>query len=475
MRIREFRFPVLAALILLAFFSCRSAPSDYLEVSEELDPPAAITDVTDEIDAIDEIEEIHDEDFEGPISEEPFADGVDELDPMPGQLEQLETEEGELPLEDGLPIEEEPPLAIPPPIVQPPVVQAPDVLPPPPVVQPPVVQPPVAAPPIVQPPVVQPPVTQPPVAAPPAVQPPQQERPEPPSPPAFLRPAEQEIVPPAREPPPAPFTPPSAPPDMTLPELAGEAMVFSRTVRAAVGQIVEIPFWGTGWVYLGELGNRRGMNYSSRRLDVEAGVTMGQTFIFIAETAGTYILRFFRQDFIQDYLLHDYVQVIVGERREDTGGLAFPARERVIAEPRWPAAAAQAAELNVDVEAHDFPALPVIPWYADDEITSVITPPTIPPRIESPAEFVNRARQEFNDGRIIQALSILENMRQHHHDTDEALWLRGQLLEADSPARDIRQALEYYQRLVREFPQSVRVPEARRRIVFLERFFFNIR
>jgi outer membrane protein assembly factor BamD (BamD/ComL family) len=66
-------------------------------------------------------------------------------------------------------------------------------------------------------------------------------------------------------------------------------------------------------------------------------------------------------------------------------------------------------------------------------------------------------------------------MRQHHHDTDEALWLKGQLLEADSPARDIRQALEYYQRLVREFPQSVRVPEARRRIVFLERFFFNIR
>jgi hypothetical protein len=245
-----------------------------------------------------------------------------------------------------------------------------------------------------------------------------------------------------------------------------------------VGQIVEVPFWRTGWVYLGELGNRRGINYSSRRLDIEAGITIGQTFVFIAEAAGTYILRFFRQDFIQDYLLHDYVQVIVGERREDTAVTGLPARDRIIAEPRWPAergpAAAPVAQ-EEDLQILDPGPMRDLPEQAVGEITPVITPPA-PPRIESQAEFVRRARQEFDSGRIEQALSILDNMRQHYpHETDETLWLNAQLLEANSPARDIRQALEYYRRLVREFPQSPRVPDANRRITYLERFFFNIR
>jgi outer membrane protein assembly factor BamD (BamD/ComL family) len=59
--------------------------------------------------------------------------------------------------------------------------------------------------------------------------------------------------------------------------------------------------------------------------------------------------------------------------------------------------------------------------------------------------------------------------------TDEAWWLLGQILEANSPVRDIALALEYYRRLVREFPQSRRVPAAQRRIAYLERYYFNIK
>ena len=67
-------------------------------------------------------------------------------------------------------------------------------------------------------------------------------------------------------------------------------------------------------------------------------------------------------------------------------------------------------------------------------------------------------------------------MIQHYPSgTDEAWWLFGQVFEANSPSRDIRLALEYYRRLIREYPQSSRVRDAQRRIAFLERFFFNIR
>jgi hypothetical protein len=155
----------------------------------------------------------------------------------------------------------------------------------------------------------------------------------PPSLPPHLRPAEEE-VPPAvvREPVPLPVNPlPEAP---ALPPQAEEEVVYSRAVRAITGQLVEIPFRGTGWVYLGELGSRRGIAYHSRRLDPE-----GQSFVFRAEAAGTYGLKFYKQDFIRDYILNDYVQVIVGDPPETAGAGWFNPpidRGRVVAEPRWP-------------------------------------------------------------------------------------------------------------------------------------------
>jgi len=276
-----------------------------------------------------------------------------------------------------------------------------------------------------------------------------------------------------------------------------------------VGQVLEIPFRGTGWVYLGELGGRRGINYESRRLDFQPGsrsgqeTVEGQSFIFSVERAGTYILRFYRQDFIQDSIIYDYVQVIAGERSDSTGRLTA---ERVIAEPRWPPVpnAVTGAPPTGTVETPPtitqvVPPIRVIE--PEPPPTQVITPeptvqpsttpaappeapvrvvptapPAAPPRVESASEFVRRARQEFNAGRIEPALGILDNMRQIYPEgTDEAWQLYGQLLEANSPSRDVRLALEYYRRLVNEFPFSDLVDEAQRRIAYLERFYFNIR
>ncbi|MDR1803516.1 MAG: hypothetical protein LBQ94_07910 [Treponema sp.] len=260
-----------------------------------------------------------------------------------------------------------------------------------------------------------------------------------------------------------------------------------------MGQILEIPFRGTGWVYLGELGNRRGINYESRRLDLQPGgrigqeTVEGQSFIFSVDVAGTYILRFYRQDFIQDYIINDYVQVIAGERDENTWRIAG---DRVIAEPRWPAAetvtAPPAAATQPPVAQVTPPATATSPEVspsvvAPEEPVAAVPPATAPPpqvtpAVDSPAEYVRRARAEFDAGRIEPALGILDSFRQNYPGgTDDAWWLYGQLLEANSPSRDIRMSLEYYRRLVNEFPFSDLVEDARNRIAYLERYYFNIR
>ncbi|MDR2953244.1 MAG: hypothetical protein LBU82_08390, partial [Treponema sp.] len=156
-----------------------------------------------------------------------------------------------------------------------------------------------------------------------------------PPPPALLGPAEEKKQDTAREP--AIQTQKEAPAipwvnEASLPSIK-DSIIFSRTVRATVGQIVEIPFRGTGWVYLGELASRRGVVYDSRRLDPE-----GQSFLFRTEEIGTYSLKFYKQDFIRDYILNDYVQVIVGEAPVSGAGWFNPPfdRGRAVAEPRWP-------------------------------------------------------------------------------------------------------------------------------------------
>jgi tetratricopeptide (TPR) repeat protein len=227
------------------------------------------------------------------------------------------------------------------------------------------------------------------------------------------------------------------------------------------------------------------VDYESRRLDPE-----GQSFIFRAELPGTYGLKFYKQDFIRDYILNDHVQVIVGEAPDASGAGWFNPpvdRGRVVAEPRWP-------ELSAPREAESSPEAPAAADFGPPEAEPAAAVQGSPPDLSGqaefqdqppeqaglpgempPAEYVRRSREEYDAGRIAGALAILDQFKEYYPaGSDEAWWLYGQILEAQSPSRDIRSALDYYRRLVREYPQSSRYDDARRRIAYLERYYFNI-
>jgi outer membrane protein assembly factor BamD (BamD/ComL family) len=92
-----------------------------------------------------------------------------------------------------------------------------------------------------------------------------------------------------------------------------------------------------------------------------------------------------------------------------------------------------------------------------------------------PDGFLRRAREAYQAGRTGESLGLLDQFRERFPGgSDEAWWLYGQVLEAPGQSRDIRAALDYYRRLIREYPQSPRYDEARRRIAYLERYYFSI-
>ncbi len=295
----------------------------------------------------------------------------------------------------------------------------------------------------------------------------------------------------------APVTPPAK---LFKPQ---EEIVFSRTVRAAAGQIIEIPFLGNGWVYLGEAASRRGIVFNSRRLDPD-----GMSFIFRTEEAGTYALKFFRQDFIRDFILNDHVQVIVGEAAANSESAAWfnpqTNQDRVIAEPRWPSVLDNSAILrgsvpnsstsqtvpqtttskgtetketapqktaqspsnaNTDTTASALhpPAAAAANQSAPD--TPPQTLPVAPPENDAvnesqpslpqadnltqtdlfpPDELLKKAKETFDGGNTAAAIALLDQFTKHYpNGSDEAYWLYGQFYEANTPNRNILLSLDY--------------------------------
>jgi len=58
---------------------------------------------------------------------------------------------------------------------------------------------------------------------------------------------------------------------------------------------------------------------------------------------------------------------------------------------------------------------------------------------------------------------------------DEAAFVTAQLLEADSPFRDLKRSRDLYAALLREFPESPLAPQADERLRYLQEHFFTIR
>jgi hypothetical protein len=472
--------------MMIAIASCSSAPKSQQtdsvvpEVSENEAPPP-ITEIPEEIVEADIEEEIE----EVAVEAAAIEDTVDEEPVLAEEKPPVEIVEPEPPVvavvpepEPSLPQTVEPPPPATPPPEPPRVTAPPQALPqtPPPAVVRPTPPPPPVVPPIIE-------EEKPPVAA---AEPPLRDIPELPNPTPGI--SGRQDVPP---------------------------VVFSRVVRATVGQLVEVPFRGTGWVYLGETGAQRGIAYDSRRLEPE-----GQSFIFRTERAGEYALKFYRQDFIRDFIINDYVQVIVGAPAETagTGWFSPPVdRGRVIAEPRWPSSLTEAEALRADSR----PAQPDVPAAASPAggstasapvttapvqppptVPSVQPQPALPPPIPSttppvtppaavpdtskntapelpayidPAVYLEKAQEEFAAGRIASAISFLDQFCEHYPSgTDETWWLYGQFYEANSPSRNILTALNCYRRLVQEYPQSSRFDDARKRIAYLQRYYINI-
>ncbi|MBO4857502.1 MAG: hypothetical protein J5527_03205 [Treponema sp.] len=88
-------------------------------------------------------------------------------------------------------------------------------------------------------------------------------------------------------------------------------------------------------------------------------------------------------------------------------------------------------------------------------------------------EILENAKAAFESGDYEKSFTLLTEFFEYAIDRqDEALYLQGQLLEADSAIKDVKGAIQAYELLVKNYPSSEHWNDANKRIKYLRRFYY---
>ena len=94
----------------------------------------------------------------------------------------------------------------------------------------------------------------------------------------------------------------------------------------------------------------------------------------------------------------------------------------------------------------------------------------------SATELLEKAKEAYKNAKYAECISYLdEYFNSSASGSDEALYLLGQALEAPGSSRNIKGALDAYETLVKNYPYSKYWEPANERVIYIKRFYINIR
>ncbi len=288
-------------------------------------------------------------------------------------------------------------------------------------------------------------------------------------------------------------------------------IIPSRSVTLKKFEYLDVTYPGSGWIYMGLTDNSKDIAYFGRKLG-----TKDTKFSLQARAAGTKIIHFYRNDPLTGQYLDDYIEVIISaENGSNKTHVAAPdyklpvqkkekpvketeetSEEQKATTPEVTTPSTTAASVSVqapqtstkpDVKSEEpakkqEAAKPVsdVSRQAIPEPqapTPTVTEPSVPAQTSAnPDSLLQEAQLLYNEKEYKTALSKLNQYFEFSTDNrDEALYLKGQLLEAKSDVRDIKGAIDAYTTLTKNYPASKLWDSANKRIIYLKRFYLEVR
>ena len=325
----------------------------------------------------------------------------------------------------------------------------------------------------------------------------------------------------------------------SLPEKEVEPPVPSRSMTIKRNQLIDVVYPGKGWIYqenIDEEGNSDVRNknfiFGGRKLGGE-----NQSFTLRSRVPGKFLLHFYKNDTLTGNYIDDYLEVIVTDEAADSssGHIMAPSYAEVVppkakitaetvkAEKR----AEQQKSEKAEEEAKKAPAVSPAEKAPERSVSSekgvsavsvpeesgvktVVQTSDSKPDEHSPSVNVPGVRAESSSGKktpeknstpelkntsSLSADDLLKTARSLYDEKqyaqafdaiklffdkavekmDEGLYLQGQILEAKSEVQNIKGAVDSYDLLVKNYPASRLWDAAKKRSIYLKRFYINIR
>ena len=268
-------------------------------------------------------------------------------------------------------------------------------------------------------------------------------------------------------------------------EAAAPAIVPRRSVNAKMNQFIDIPYSGRKWIFLGETEATSPpvVRFVNRTFSGDDTL-----FSVRAKNPGKTVLHFYRQDALENTYIDDYVAVEVLDEKavgtnEHVRAAEIAFGKSASAEDAADSGAGSGHSSDAGKIAGNLPSAlqtAVANVSAAGQAQSaqnVQSSNGISEKDSAEAEQIYTAAQKaFEEKRYQDSLaSLTEYETLAGEDSDKALILRARVYESDSDKRNIKAALEAYEKIVDFFPESVFWDEAKRRSTYLRRFYFDIR
>lgn len=270
----------------------------------------------------------------------------------------------------------------------------------------------------------------------------------------------------------------------------------SRSMTAKNNQYVDIIYPGRGWIYMGEdEGKDQILRYFGRKLGTE-----NTTFTLRTTKSGETVLHFYKNDVLKGEYIDDYLEIkVLEESAKPNERAKAPSYEESV--PQKPVRLEKKAETQEETQKTD-EIQSIEEKNSDNEqklssqdetnlkqndvsnevsnnVSNNSNNVSKPEQKKSlkidTKNLLEQAKKDFEAKSYAQALSeVQQYLDTQNTRIDEALFLQGQILEADSEVKNIKSAIDSYNSLIKNYPASTLWQEANRRKIYLNRYYVNI-
>lgn len=267
----------------------------------------------------------------------------------------------------------------------------------------------------------------------------------------------------------------------------------SRSMTAKNNQYVDIIYPGRGWIYMGEdEGKDQILRYFGRKLGTE-----NTTFTLRTTKSGETVLHFYKNDVLKGEYIDDYLEIkVIEESAKPNERAKAPSYEESV--PQKPVRLEKKAETqeetrktdeikNIEektsgneqkLSSQDETNLKQndVSNEVSNEVSKEVSKPEQKKSLKIDTKnLLEQAKKDFEAKSYAQALSeVQQYLDTQNTRIDEALFLQGQILEADSEVKNIKSAIDSYNSLIKNYPASTFWQEANRRKIYLNRYYVNI-